>query len=51
MEDDFLTSEQDFEDNDDPGWYPNATWAIYLEELVFQYQMPQLLTNLSFSGC
>ena len=50
MEDDFPISEQDFEDNDDPGWYPNATWAIYLGELVFQYQMLQLLANLRFSG-
>lgn len=35
MEDDFPISEQDFEDNDDPGWYLNATWAIFLQELVF----------------
>lgn len=24
MEDDFPSSEQDFEDNDDPGWYANG---------------------------
>lgn len=50
MEDDFPSSEQDFEDNDDPGWYPNATWTIQLWHLVFHCQMLRLLTNLSFSG-
>lgn len=37
MEDDFPIPEQDFEDNDDTGWYSKATWAIYLGELVLQY--------------
>lgn len=45
MEDDFPISEQDFEDNDDSGWYPNATLAIYLRKLVFHYEMLQLITH------
>lgn len=39
MKDDFLIPEQDLEDSDDTGWYQDATWIVYLGELVFQYQL------------